>query len=257
MDIYSLYRNIWDFAFENPDKIKPNHIAVFSFAIEHCNRLGWKKKFGFPTSMVLEATGIKSYSVFKKTFDELVVFGFIQVIEYSKNQYSSNVIALKENCKALDKALDKALAKHLSKQVQSTGESTGESIVTIDRQLYNNTNIQDYKETKAVSKSNDFDHAAFLIYWNNAFENKKVPKIQTMTASRKKAIDSILKSYDKEKIKEAVKKIRASEFLNGSNEKNWNATFDWFFQIKNFTKVFEGNYDNTKIQSTPTFVTNR
>lgn len=141
MDIYKLYRNFWDFSFNNPEKIKPNHVAVYSFSIEHCNRLGWKEKFGFPTSMVLDATGIKSYSVYKKTFDDLVSFGFIHVVEYSKNQYSSNIIALKENCKANCKALDKALTKHVSKQSESTYQSTCQSTDSIDKQLYNNTSI--------------------------------------------------------------------------------------------------------------------
>jgi hypothetical protein len=127
MNIFELNRTFWDFAFSNPEKIKPNHCAIYYFALEHCNRLGWKEKFGFPTSMVLEATGIKSYSVYKKTFDDLVSFGFFIVIEYSKNQYSSNIIALKENNKALDKALDKALIKHKTKQ--------RESIDSIDKQL--------------------------------------------------------------------------------------------------------------------------
>ena len=153
MDIYKLYRNFWDFAFANPDKIKPNHCAIFSFAIEQCNRLGWKSKFGLPTSMVLEATGIKSYSVYKKTFNELVDFGFIEVIEYSKNQYSSNIIALKENYKALDKALDKALTKHLSKQDESTCESND----SIDKQLYQFTNLPNYKQTNGACEEIKID----------------------------------------------------------------------------------------------------
>ena len=135
MDIYNLYRNFWNFAFENPQKIKPNHCAVFSFSVEHCNRLGWKRNFGLPTSMVMEAVGIKSYSVYKKTFDELIDFGFFEIIELSKNQYSSNIIALKENNKALNnannkaldkannKALDKAIIKHSTKQSESTVQS--------------------------------------------------------------------------------------------------------------------------------------
>ena len=139
MDIYKIYRFFWDFCFSNPEKIKPTHIAIFSFAVEHCNRLGWKTKFGFPTTMVMEATGIKSYSVYKKHFDDLHNFGLIDVIEFSKNQFSSNVIALKENYKANDKALDKALVKHLSKQsessCESTHQSTSESISTVDIQL--------------------------------------------------------------------------------------------------------------------------
>jgi len=138
MNIFKLNRIFWDFAFKNPEKIKPNHCAIYYFAIEHCNRLGWKDKFGFPTSMVLEATGIKSYSVYKKTFDELVDFGFINVIEYSKNQYSSNIIALKENDKALDKALDKAIAKASKKR--------SESIDSIDKPINNETIEQINKE---------------------------------------------------------------------------------------------------------------
>ena len=149
MNIYDLSRNFFNFSFENPEKIKPNHIAIYFFAVEHCNRLGWKEKFGFPTSMVLEATGIKSYSVYKKTFDELVEYNFFTVIEYSKNQYSSNIIALKENYKAHDKALDKALIKHTSKHMVKQCESTHQSIVSIDRQIYNNTNTQINKSTDA------------------------------------------------------------------------------------------------------------
>lgn len=131
MDGYSLSRDFWNFSFENPEKIKPTHIAIYFFAVEHCNRLGWKEKFGLPTSMVLDAIGIKSYSVYKKCFDELVEWEFFIAIEYSKNQYSSNIIALKENDKALDKALDKAMVKHVSKHDQPKDES----IVSIDKHI--------------------------------------------------------------------------------------------------------------------------
>ena len=51
---YDLSRAWFDFCFENPDKICPNHTALYFFAIEHCNRLGWKKKFGLPTTMAME-----------------------------------------------------------------------------------------------------------------------------------------------------------------------------------------------------------
>jgi hypothetical protein len=136
MDIFKLYRNFWDFAFENPEKIKPNHIAIFSFAIEHCNRLGWKQKYGLPSAMVMEATGIKSYNTYISAFNELVDFGFIKLIEKSKNQYSSNIIAISNFDKATNKALDKALIKHTTKQ----SESTLQSIDSIDIQY---TSIQE------------------------------------------------------------------------------------------------------------------
>ena len=131
MNGYELSRIWFDWSFENPEKISPNHSALYFFAIEHCNRLGWKNKFGFPTEMAKDAIGIKSYNTFIKTLNDLVDWGFIIMVERSKNQYSSNIITLSNFDKALDKALDKAFIKHVTKQ----SESTEQSISSIDKQL--------------------------------------------------------------------------------------------------------------------------
>ena len=133
MNSYQLSRAWFDFSFENPHKINPYHTAILFFAIEHCNRLGWKKVFGFPTSMVLEAIGMKSYGSYKKHFDQLVEFGFIKVHEYSKNQYSSNIIELMLNNKAEVKALDKAFIKHSTKQSESNEQSNEQSNDSINK----------------------------------------------------------------------------------------------------------------------------
>lgn len=151
MNIYNISRAWFDYCFENPEKIKPNHTAILFFAIEHCNRLGWKEKFGFPTTMAMEALGIKSYNTYMKAFNELVDWGFIKLIEKSKNQYSANIIALLNFNKANNEALDKAFMKHSAKQ----SESTVQSKVTISKQVYNNTNEQVYIEP--TPSSNSFD----------------------------------------------------------------------------------------------------
>jgi len=119
MNSYDLSRKWFDWCFENPERISPNHTALYFFIIEHCNRLGWKAKFGLPTTMVKEAIGIRSYNTYINTLNDLVDFGFVVMIEKSKNQYSSNIVALSNFDKAHDKALDKALIKHTTKQVES------------------------------------------------------------------------------------------------------------------------------------------
>jgi len=128
---YDLSRFFWDFCFENPEKVSPNHCALYFFSIEHCNRLGWKEKFGLPTNMAKEAIGIKNYKTYSKTLNDLVEWNFIKMIEKSKNQYSANIVALVKNTKASTKAstkaLDKARLKHTAKQVQS--------IVSVDKPL--------------------------------------------------------------------------------------------------------------------------
>ena len=116
---YEFSRNWFDWCFENPDKIKPAHTALYFFCIEHCNRLGWKDKFGLPTQMAMEAIGIKNWRTYSSTFEDLVDFGFISVIERSKNQWSATVIAIVKNTKAHTKALSKATQKHIQKQSSS------------------------------------------------------------------------------------------------------------------------------------------
>lgn len=152
MNVYELSRRYWNWAFENPEKIKPNHSAMFFFAIEHCNRLGWKEKFGFPTTMVMDAIGIKSYNTFISTLNDLIQWGFLTMIERSKNQYSANIIALSKFNEALDEALDEALLKHLTKQSESTVQSTVQSIDSINKQTYNTTNLQTYNTTEEKLK---------------------------------------------------------------------------------------------------------
>tara|TARA_R110002167_G_C12517817_1_gene637898 strand:+ start:268 stop:894 length:627 start_codon:yes stop_codon:yes gene_type:complete len=155
---YELSRAWFDFCFENPEKIKPNHTAVYFFAIEHCNRLAWKFKFGFPSTMAMEAIGIKSYNTYIKTLTDLVDWGFIKMVEKSKNQYSSNIISLGGALLKNNKALDKALIKHATKQ----SESTGESIVSINK--------QDNKE-QDNNVTNPFKKWDINVFWENIVES--------------------------------------------------------------------------------------
>lgn len=144
MNSYELSRKWFDWTFENPERINPNHTALYFFIIEHCNRLGWKEKFGLPTTMAKEAIGIRSYNTYINTLNDLVNFGFIKLIEKSKNQYSSNIIALSNFDKAPDKALDKALIKHTTKQ--------RESIDSINKQeTKNNKQIPELSEFLAFA----------------------------------------------------------------------------------------------------------
>ena len=157
MNGYELSRKWFDFCFENPEKIKPNHSALYFFAIEHCNRLGWKEKFGFPTEMAKDAIGIKNYRTYINTLNDLVEWGFIKMIEKSKNQYSANIIALANYTKASTKALDKARSKHSQKQCKSTYKSI-DSInkqETINNKTINNIPIfEDFKNHALLKKPN-------------------------------------------------------------------------------------------------------
>jgi len=96
--------------------------------------------------------GIKNWRTYSKALNELVEFGFIKMIEVSKNQHSSNIIAIVKNTEAITKAgakaLDKALSKHSTKYSQS--------IVSIDKQTNNITK----------NKEQENDVFSFEDFWN-------------------------------------------------------------------------------------------
>lgn len=143
---YELSRQWFDWCFENPEKVKPIHIAIYFFSIEHKNRLGWKEKFGFPSQMVMDAIGVKKYQTYISAFNDLVEWGFFDLVEKSKNQYSANIISIKSAMPKNGKALDKAIAKHRAKQIESTGQSTWQSMDSIDKPInqepINNTSLR-------------------------------------------------------------------------------------------------------------------
>lgn len=73
------------------------------------------------------------------------------------------------------------------------------------------------------------------------------PSIRSLSDSRKKAIRARLKTYTLDDFRTVFQNAEASSFLKGSNDRNWQANFDWLIADKNMAKVLEGNYaDKTK-----------
>ena len=224
MNSYELSRNWFNYCFDNPEKIKPSHTAVYFFAIEHCNRLGWKQKFGFPSQMVMEAVGIKNWRTYSKVLNELVDFGFIKMIEISKNQYSSNIIAIVKNTKAPTKALDKALQKHSTKQGQST--------VSIDKQL-------NKEQVTTISVE------TFLLWFNKKKElnNGVKGKFKVLTFTDENNLKKLLNSYNLKDFNYAIVNLFNSEWAKENNM----ITPSHFLRVENFNKYLNQEHKKQKL----------
>lgn len=70
------------------------------------------------------------------------------------------------------------------------------------------------------------------------------PKLTKLSDSRRKAIRARLKKYSVEDIKKAFEMAEGSDFLKGSNNRNWAANFDWLMKDTNIAKVLDGNFTN-------------
>ncbi len=89
---------------------------------------------------------------------------------------------------------------------------------------------------------NRIDYIDILDMYNDIC--KSLPKVKSLSESRKKAIKARSNTYTKEQFKEMFTKAEASGFLKGANNHNWSANFDWLMKDANFAKVLDGNYDN-------------
>lgn len=65
---------------------------------------------------------------------------------------------------------------------------------------------------------------------------------------REIAVSTILGHFTAEEIETAFRKLGASSFLTGktvsTDGRQFNANFDWFTKLDNFTRIYEGAYDN-------------
>ncbi len=164
--------SLWfDFSMNNPDKVRPIHTAIYLWQIELNERLKGLSKFASPPIETMCACAINNYKTYKTAFDELVKFGFIEVVQESKNQNQGLIIALVKNTKALTKAKNSVLVKN------TKARSKNESV------LVKNTKAKEValvKNTKAVSLnniiSNNTDNTNNNINKNNSkeLEAKKI-----------------------------------------------------------------------------------
>ena len=138
---YTFMKQWFDFAYQNPDKVAPIHAALYFWLIQLNNTLNWKEKFGVPTFHAMEVLGIKNYRTYKRAFDDLQNWNFIQLHERSTNQHTANVVALVKFTQADTKASPK--------QVQSTA--------TIDKPI-------ETTETKKTLETSKGDSLPFKIF---------------------------------------------------------------------------------------------
>jgi hypothetical protein len=116
---YMLTELWFNFSFENTEKVTGNHGNMWQYIVFLNNKLNWVENFGLPRQYVMGIIGIKNHKTYSKVLNDLVEWGFVEVIQESKNQYSSTIISIKnsyamvKNTTALYKQVLQHLPEHL------------------------------------------------------------------------------------------------------------------------------------------------
>ena len=143
-----------------------------------------------------------------------------------------------------DKVSDKVTDKVSDNIIKNNKEYIKNNIKKIS------TNV-DIKESRI---QNEIDFEKLCELWNQQMiENScTIPQIQRITDRRKQAVLSRLREFSKDEILKVIENCARSDFLNGRNNRNFIASFDWAFLPNNFIEILEGNYNN-KFENNPSY----
>ena len=126
----------------------------------------------------------------------------------------------------------------------------------VDRRVYVNPlegeeEREGDKEEGEGDKKEKIDYQQIADMYNDTCVS--FPRLTKLSESRKKAIRARLNQYTVEDFKKTFELAEESDFLKGSNGRNWTATFDWMIKDANMAKILDGNYKNTEKKETNVF----
>lgn len=84
--------------------------------------------------------------------------------------------------------------------------------------------------------------AAFVAAWHRETAHP-IGRCLEVSAKRRKAILARLRERSLDDWREVFRRIQASAFCKGRNDRHWVASFDWVLQPETAVKVLEGKYD--------------
>lgn len=123
MNGYSLSAEWFEYMARNNDKVELKHTAMYLYIVEMFNKREWVEVIGLPTDFTMSVLNIKSYKTYKSILDDLIAFGFVNLVSKATNDHTSNKIALVKNTKADTKVKPKYVPKLSQSNDQSKSES--------------------------------------------------------------------------------------------------------------------------------------
>jgi len=78
--------------------------------------------------------------------------------------------------------------------------------------------------------------------WNDLAARHGLAVVKKITPERRKKLSTFIRRHSIDDITEAIAAIPRSPFLLGQNNRGWQASFDWFLEPRNLTKLTEGTY---------------
>lgn len=102
--------------------------------------------------------------------------------------------------------------------------------------------IADAIEAPDPENPNELKPEHVVEVWNDLATRHGLPLVKKMTPERRKKLNTFIRRHTIDDITEAIAAIPKSPFLLGQNGRGWRASFDWFLEPRNLTKLTEATY---------------
>lgn len=131
------------------------------------------------------------------------------------------------------------------------GDGEGENILTLTPPP------EEKKKSSAKrKKAEDFKWDEIKDWFNGLVSSAgcKLKKMREFTPQRKTAFRNAIRTFGREKVAEAIRKATTVPFLNGDNDTDWRAGFDFLVNVNKIPRILEGCYDHLRREQKKTII---
>ena len=114
MNGYQLTRQWFSFRFENSHKVSAAHTEFYFYLLDRWNRFGQKDIFSCPRILTMEVLGIGSQNTYKRIYQDLIAFGFLEEVSKACNRYKESSYVRLSKTDTLPDSLSDSLPDNLS-----------------------------------------------------------------------------------------------------------------------------------------------
>lgn len=196
-------------------------------------------------NMLKSATQI--YRNLPKELKEIVLFdgeqsSRLEVVKPSES-ISKDSATLSNRSETLSKGSQTLSEKEIEKEIESENiRSINTSMSFSDENDPEEVLIPEEVEEIDINRKGKNSYHDIVTLYNQICVS--FPRVTKISEKRKKAINARLKTYKIEEIIRCFELAEQSDFLKGSNNRNWTADFDWLMCDSNIAKVLDGKYQN-------------